>query len=203
MDVVIAGRVGEPFLVRAGDRLGAVARRGIRPAEVEALGQHDDAAPLGGGGGDHRHGAVEVLVRPAALDEDLPQPDPERRSWLRLFRSTAARRRRDRDPITATAAPLDERVERHRADEDQALDDRLPERLHAEQVEAVVDGADDQRADESAEDASLSARSGWCRRGSPRRSRRTRGPSPAVGCPELRIDESTIPPIPAAAPEIT
>ena len=65
----------QPVRVRTGDRLGTVGRRGVVPAEVESIGQDDDAAASGRRTDDHRVCAAVVLVRPASFDEGLAHAD--------------------------------------------------------------------------------------------------------------------------------
>ena len=71
VDPVLAGGLGQALGVRAGDRPGQVAGRGVGPAQVQALGQDDQAAALGGGLADGPDGPAQVGVGLAPLDQDL------------------------------------------------------------------------------------------------------------------------------------
>ena len=77
VDPVLACRLGQSLGVRAGDRPGQLAGRGVGPAEVQALGQDDERQPPRRRAADRR-GPVQVRVRPAALDQDLGHPDAQR-----------------------------------------------------------------------------------------------------------------------------
>jgi hypothetical protein len=63
--------------MRTGDRLGEITGGRVGPADVEALGEDDDAAAEVGGAADRGDGAVEVGGGFAALDQRLSHGEAE------------------------------------------------------------------------------------------------------------------------------